>query len=154
MMKGKHQASLDAKHSKKIEPADCFVTFTGNREGWKMIHGTGCAHYVAHKLGMRRGRPGINACDQGYVIKVPELVHGLARIEPGAVSVNDVWANHALTHCGIVTKVEPAADAKHWPKITITHCASNEHAHRLGPTVSDWASFFGGHGTFYKRPSS
>jgi hypothetical protein len=135
--------------SEEISPAECFVTFVSTAEGWAPLTGTGCAHYVAHILGIRRGQKGISACDLGFTIKVPALVQGMTSVEPSDVAVNDVWTNRAKDHCGIVTKVKKNTGAE-FPTITITHCASNHAAGRLGPTVSDWRTFFGAHGHFYR----
>lgn len=146
--KTKEDASKEV-DSVKISPARCFVTFKSTAAGWAPLDGTGCAHYVAHKLGLIRGQKGISACDEGYIIKVPMLIEGMVTVKPSDVRVNDVWANAGKSHCGIVTAVQPSE--KGLPTITITHCASNEQAGRVGPTVSDWKQLFGAHGNFYRR---
>ena len=132
-----------------ISPPDCFVTFVSTAAGWKPLHGTGCAHYVAHQLGIKRGMIGISACDKGFTIKVPELIDGMTTIEAMQVKVNDVWANSAKDHCGIVVKVE-AAKVGGVPKITISQCSSNQSAGRLGVNEQDWSAFFGGRGAFFR----
>jgi len=44
-------ALLDA----HVTPRDCFVWYAGGQDGWTPIAGTGCAHYVAHQLGIQLG---------------------------------------------------------------------------------------------------
>ena len=38
-----------------VEPKPCFVWYTGNARGWTPIPGTGCAHWIAHQLGLGAG---------------------------------------------------------------------------------------------------
>jgi hypothetical protein len=147
--KTKAEASREV-DQRKIVPSACFVTFKSTALGWAPLDGTGCAHYVAHQLNIRRGRPGISACDLGYCIKVPLLVQGLARVEPSDVRENDIWANAAQTHCGYVIQVTPATAAGGTPQIRISQCSSNESAGRLGVNQQDWATFFHGGGSFYR----
>jgi hypothetical protein len=150
-MSRKTQAALAVAQTHEISPGDCFVRFINAKEGWGPIPGTGCAHYVAHRLGIRRGTVGNTACDLGYTIRVPLLLQGMQPVDPKNVRENDVWANIALTHCGIVTLVVSSTGlGGSQPTITITHCASNQTAGRLGPTVSDWATFFRRGGSFYR----
>jgi len=73
---------------------------------WAAITGTGCAHWVAHPLGISQG-VAFNQCLEGRTIRVPDLVAGKARIAKAKdVKVNDTWANGGLNHCGLVAKVE------------------------------------------------
>jgi hypothetical protein len=124
------------------------VTFGSTAAGWAPLTGTGCAHYVAHILNVRRGTPGISACDLGFTIKVPMLVQGMPTVKPALVQVNDIWVNQAQSHCGIVVAVQPVTGKN--PKITISQCSSNEAAGRLGVNQQDWATFFHGQGSFYR----
>ena len=56
-----------------VVPRDCFVWYMDSRRGWEPIPGTGCAHYVAHRLGITRGA----VCDAGSSIRVSDVVAGM-----------------------------------------------------------------------------
>jgi hypothetical protein len=147
--KSKAQAT-HAVDRQMIDPPGCFVTFKNSAVGWAPLHGTGCAHYVAHELGIRRGKKGLAACDLGFCIKVPMLVEGMSIVPPSHVQISDIWVNHAKNHCGFVVMIERTDSAGGLPKITISQCSSNRKAGRLGVNSQDWATFFGGHGAFYR----
>jgi hypothetical protein len=148
--KTKQQASLDVDRE-MIDPPDCFIYFKNTAEGWAPLSGTGCAHFVAHQLRIMKGRKShLEVCDLGYTVKVPLLVHGLGVVHPRDVKVDDIWANHARNHCGIVTSVVPAKINGGMPTIKITQCSSNRAHGRLGRNTQDWATFFSGHGVFYR----
>src|SRR5205085_12658965 len=77
-----------------VQPKACFVWFVGNAAGYAPIPGTGCAHYVSHKLGLKGGHA---RCLDGYYVRVPELVAGMTPVgSVDDVRVNDVWANNGL----------------------------------------------------------
>ena len=140
--KTKQQAIAEVDHQ-MISPTDCFVTYAGTKEGWKPLHGTGCAHYVAHKLNIKSGQIGITACDLGFTLRVPMLIANMHRIvDINKVAVNDVWVNHARDHCGIVIAFQAAEPGKRYPKITISQCSSNRRRaesasiNRIGPNSS------------------
>lgn len=131
-----------------VSHKECFITFHSNSKGWKPIDGTGCAHYVAHVLGIRKGVAGSNACMEGFAIRVPQLTSDLSTVLSTDVRVNDIWANAGLTHCGIVTKVTPKTD-KQPLIIEITHCSSSQH----GVVTNQWHTHFGSGGNFYRSGS-
>ena len=135
-------AAVDA----HVEPKACFVTFVGTAAGWSPLSGTGCAHWVAHQLGIIRGSRGNNACDLGNPIRVRDVVSGRGAIQPADAQVNDIWANTGLTHCGLVATITPAATAGAPPIITITHDSSGQG----GVFTNDWATYFHGGGVFYR----
>jgi hypothetical protein len=60
-------ASLDG----HVTPRDCFIWYSGNRNGWARIIGTGCAHYVAHQLNIGVGGP---RCLAGFSHRVADVV--------------------------------------------------------------------------------
>ena len=75
-----------------VTPRDCFVWYKGSHDGWAPITGTGCAHYVAHQLGIQAGPPGA-LCLAGYVYRVPMVIIGRQRITGG-------WARYKSTTSG------------------------------------------------------
>src|SRR4051794_32475163 len=91
-----------------VQPRSCFVTLISTAVGWAPLTGTGCAHWVAHQLGIIRGTGGIDACDDGNAIRVRDVVAGRGSIPPVQAQPNDIWANTGLTHCGLVASVTPA----------------------------------------------
>jgi hypothetical protein len=137
------QAAVDS----HVEPKECFVWYMDNKRGWMAIsdlpHSTGCAHYVAHKLGVTKGA----TCNAGYTIRVPDLVQSMSAVKSEAVQQSDVWTNAGNTHCGLVVTVTEATDAKTKKReIEIEHCSSAQG----GVVRNDWASHFHGAGNFYR----
>ena len=80
-------ALLDA----HVTPRDCFVWYAGGQDGWTPIAGTGCAHYVAHQLGIQLGGSGA-CCLAGFSYRVSSVIIGrqvdchVQLAEPGVVS--------------------------------------------------------------------
>ena len=128
-----------------VEPKACFVT-TDNGRDYRPIIGTGCAHWVSHQLGIRRGTPGGSACDLGYAIRVPDVLTGRASVLPADVQAGDVWANDGRTHTGLVDSVTQAEKEGQKPKVVIRHCSSGQG----GVATNDWATYFRGGGHFYR----
>jgi len=99
-----------------VDPKPCFVT-TDDGRVWRSISGTGCAHYVAHTLGIKGGGAGGTACLEGFIVPVRLLLGALSGqvISVYDVRVNDIWFNdetftpqaRARDHCGIVTGIIP-----------------------------------------------
>lgn len=138
----KQMEAAAKKVDKHVEPKECFVWYKNSKEGWQPITGTGCAHWVAHEKGIKRGR---NRCLAGYSGRVKELVKGMSEVKDLAkVKKGHVWASDRLTHCGLVESVKPAKSGK--PEIRIKHDST-----KLGKVaVSDWGKYFKGGGKFYK----
>ncbi|MBN1362191.1 MAG: IPT/TIG domain-containing protein [Sedimentisphaerales bacterium] len=106
-----------------IQPQECFIWKDGDPDTpWRVIPGTGCAHWVAHQLGLgvlpspwQQWETGHiepplpeeawDVCYDGYYINVTTLVEGLEEIEREKVIVGDVWTQSDLGHCGIVREV-------------------------------------------------
>lgn len=95
------QVAAAAQVDAHVQPPNCFVWYTGGASGWTPLPGTGCAHWVAHQLGIRGGA----VCLEGYTIRVPDLVRGRQQIAVADVQANDIWANSALSHTGLVVQV-------------------------------------------------
>jgi len=123
-----------------VEPKACFIWFADSKQGWKPIDGTGCAHYVAHRLNLKGGKL---RCSAGYFCRVKELIATLTPVALANVAVNDVWANDALSHTGVVDSVDRSNPAV--PKFTITHASSR--LQRV--STNDW-EYFGRKGKFYR----
>jgi hypothetical protein len=129
-----------------VEPKACFVTRdSGRRDDWRPLTGTGCAHWVAHQLGLKGGTAGSNACMQGYILRVPDLVSGRPTIELKDVKVNDIWTNVGLTHTGLIFEIRHKDGVVE--DLTIRHCSSGQG----GVVDSPWKSHFGGKGRFYRH---
>lgn len=125
-----------------VEPKVCFVTHINSKEGWDTLAGTGCAHWLAHQKGMRRGHPGDgHTCVQGCPTRVKDVVLGRVNVATGQVQKGDIWAT--ADHCGIVESVIPLPTK---PVIMIRNCSSKQG----GVFLNDWANHFKGEGKFYR----
>jgi len=143
-MLAQSRSTAVSKVDRHVSPKECFVWYMNNARGYEPIEGTGCAHYVAHQLGMRSGHSSSNGCDHGYLIRVADVVRGKGWVPATEVQVNDVWASDDLAHCGVVTGIAAGDDGQ--PLITITHCSSRDG----GVFASDWKLRFRGGGRFYR----
>jgi hypothetical protein len=139
---------------KHVSPKDCFIWKINNEKGYEALtvldkKNTGCAHWVAHEKGWKKGKAGRNGCDQDYYIRVKDIVNEAgSEVAPADVVVGNVWVNDTNTHCGIVRKVQPSKDPAKDPNptIEIEHCSSGQ-----GKVAKDeWAKKFNSAGTFYK----
>lgn len=125
-----------------VQPPSCFVTYLGG-DRWRVITGTGCAHWVAHQKRLVSGGSGAT-CLLGNLVRVPDVITGKAkRSNLAKVKAGDIWVSPTLDHCGLVEKVAP--DAKLGVRITIKHCSSK----RGGVFSDDFHSHFGAKGSFY-----
>lgn len=125
-----------------VEPKECFIAYDGRR--WVPIPGTGCAHYVAHRLNISSGAPW-NKCLRGCTIRVSDLVQGRQKVaDLKDVQVNDIWAAADLSHNGIVSQVDKDPSGK--VTISITHDSSRQG----GVRTNDFNVYFHGEGSFYR----
>jgi hypothetical protein len=139
-----------------ISPRDCFVWHKNSKEGYMVIPGTPCAHYVSHQLELT-GKSA--CCDEGYLIRVSDVVAALTEIKVEDVQVNDVWARQKgdsgaggkepTNHCGMVVGVErdPAGAIV---SITIRHNSSRQKK----VAENDWKTYFKGGGKFYTKSAT
>ncbi len=141
-------AALDA----HVTPPGCFVWYTGSRNGWAPIAGTGCAHYVAHQRGINIGSPG-SRCLAGFSYRVSDVIIGRQAVNGGlaAVQVNDIWVSPTRDHTGLVSRIDPPAPSapgapQHPPVVWITHASSAQH--RLATNRFD--TYFHGSGSFLR----
>jgi hypothetical protein len=128
-----------------VEPKDCFVWYQKSNT-WVPIPGTGCAHWVAHQLGLRNVGYG-DKCLEGFAYRIPDLIQGKAIVTLDKVQVNDIYVISDGSHTGLVSKVKPAN-----PKtgsalqISIMHDSS-----RQGQVAeNDFSTYFKGKGKFYR----
>ena len=123
-----------------VSPKECFIWYASSKLGWTAMPGTGCAHYVAHKLGLKAS--GLK-CLAGYVVRVPDLVAGMAKVKVEEVTENDIWTNAGLSHTGIVVEVKEADGVRNF---VIEHCSSAQG----GVVRNEWRTHFGGQGSFHR----
>ena len=108
-----------------VVPRNCFVWNDGpTGYPWRPIPGTGCAHWVAHQLGIRRGA----TCHEGHSIRVSDVIYGRTEVEISSCKVGDIWTNSDRTHCGIVRQL---GNGKVW----VEHDSSGQ-----GGVVKNWFS--------------
>ncbi len=109
-----------------VEPKECFVWHDGPSGAiWRAIPGTGCAHWVAHQLNIRIGNA---TCNDGYSIRVSDVIYGRTEVQMQYCRAGDIWTNSELTHCGIVRQVANG-------KALVENCSS-----AAGGVVKDWVS--------------
>ncbi len=128
--------------SNDIEPRKCFVWYIGGNV-WRAIQGTGCAHWVAHEKNITKGAP-IHKCLAGCTLKVSDLILGKIKVPLDKVVVGQIYVNPGVTHCGIVSKITKLPGKP--DKIEIQHSSSRQKK----VAKNDYATYFGGKGTFYK----
>jgi hypothetical protein len=128
-----------------VEPKECFIWYVSN-DNWQSITGTGCAHWVSHQLNVHAGGAGA-CCLSGFTYRVPILVNSRTPVpNVSQVRVNDIWASPSLDHTGIVIRITPPAKAGGSPTLTIRHDSSGQGR----VAENDFATYFHGHGTFYR----
>jgi hypothetical protein len=71
---------------------------------WRRIPGYGCAHYVAHRLGITEGERSEN-CRGGFSVTIGQIRAGRNEVDLPQVQVNDIWLQGTL-HSGVVIAVE------------------------------------------------
>ncbi len=133
------------KVDKHVEPKGCFVWYKDGKTGWQPIPGTGCAHWVAHERGIKRGSKG-EQCMLGYPFKVKTMIGGKSEVEREAVKVNDVYITPEADHTGLVVKVKPNEKDPKKPELTIRHDSSAQG----GVAENDFDKHFKGNGTFHR----
>jgi len=136
-----------------VTPKECFVTYDGSKKGWRAIVGTGCAHWVAHQLRIRRGRPD-EVCAEGYTYRVVDVIAGARKIdrEWEEVRHNDIWVDPRREHCGLVVSIKEVKVGEEVKQaIAIMHCASAQFGGgERGVVTDDFERHFKGRGDFYR----
>ncbi|MCB2264010.1 MAG: hypothetical protein LGR52_13915 [Candidatus Thiosymbion ectosymbiont of Robbea hypermnestra] len=133
---------------KHVDPRDCFIWYLGG-DKWAAITGTGCAHWVAHQTGIKKGVPTYR-CLKGFTVKIADIANGKKQVKSlNDVKVGDIYVNPAKTHCGIVSKTQMLPGKPGTPstkKIEIQHDSS-----RQGRVAkNDFATYFSGKGAFFR----
>lgn len=130
--------------SAHVEPKACFVWYEGGTRGWQPIPGTGCAHWLLHQLGRKTG--GGPTCMEGYPIRVSAVTVGRTLVAVADVRVNDIYVSPTADHTGLVIRVTPPARPGGIPRITIRHDSSGQGR----VSENEFATYFHGHGNFYR----
>lgn len=139
-------AAAAKKVDKHVDPKECFVWYEGGKAGWQPIPGTGCAHWVSHQRGYKRGGES-ERCMLGYTFRVKTMLGGLSEVKKlSDVKVNDVYATPSKDHTGLVIKVLANKAKPEEPTITIRHDSSAQ-----GKVAdNEFATYFKGKGSFYR----
>ncbi len=130
-----------------IVPKDCFVWKDGPdpSKPWRVIEGTGCAHWVAHELvlgtfpspwlrwEMGEIEPPLpeeawDVCYDGFYINVGNVIQGRKEVEIKDAKVGDIWTRSDLGHCGIVRQVGSG-------QVLIEHCSDI-----AGGLIEEWVT--------------
>ena len=133
-----------ARVNRHVEPKECFVWYEGGARGWQPIPGTGCAHWLLHRLNRKTG--GGPVCLAGYPIRVSAVSVGRQTVQLANVRVNDIYVSPSADHTGLVIRVTPPARAGGTPTILIRHDSSAQGR----VAENDFARHFHGRGTFYR----
>lgn len=127
-----------------VQPKPCFIWYQGGYD-WRPIPGTGCAHWVAHEIGLRVG-PAHRRCLLGHTFRVTDLVEGLSEVKRMEnVVVGDVFVNPWKSHCGLVRRIDRSLDGR--MAIEIEHDSNRQG----GVFRNDFGTYFKGQGTFYRK---
>ncbi len=137
-------AAAAARVDVHVQPKSCFVWYAGSNN-WQPISGTGCAHWVAHQLGIRSG--GRNEqCLEGFTFRVRTLVAGKTVVPLAQVRVNDIYVTPSMDHTGLVIQVTPDPNTPASPQIIIRHDSS-----RQGRVAeNEFRTYFNHAGSFYR----
>ena len=127
--------AVRVKVRRHCEPRECFIWYE-KANTWSTIIGTGCAHYVAHQLGIF-GTFTKNVCFAGYLFKVPDIVKVTTLVDIKDLQLNDIYINPSVNHTGLVIKIDNS-------KITIRHASSGQEK----VAENEFATYFKGKGTF------
>jgi hypothetical protein len=128
-----------------VVPKDCFVWYV-RANTWQAITGTGCAHWMAHQLGIR-STASQEQCLAGYICRVATLVQRTTAVPLANVRVNDIYVSPNTDHTGLVIRVTPSPPTPAGPgrpQIMIRHDSSRQG----GVSDNEFATYFQGSGTF------
>jgi len=127
-----------------VEPKPCFIWYA-SANNWQPIAGTGCAHWVAHQRGIKKGSRG-EQCIEGYTYRVRTLIQGLRTVEVADVKVDDIYVTPTKDHTGLVLRVTASKTAGKPPTIVIRHASSGQG--RVAD--NEFATYFHGRGSFHR----
>ncbi|WP_077033022.1 hypothetical protein [Pelomonas sp. KK5] len=130
---------------KHVEPKGCMVWYEGGKKGWQPIPGTGCAHWLAHDQGIKRGGKG-EQCMLGYPFRVSTAVGGRKAVKLAEVKVGDFFVKPDQSHCGLVVKVTPDPKNPDHPTVIIRSDSSAQ-----GKVAdNDFDGYYSGKGSFVR----
>ncbi|MEK7395624.1 MAG: DUF4157 domain-containing protein [Candidatus Poribacteria bacterium] len=113
------RAGAEAAVPTHVSPRSCFVWRDGpTGHPWRVIPGTGCAHWVAHQRGI--SGPG---CYDNYALRVSQVVAGLTSYNLPNARVGDIWTNIGGSHTGIVRGINTNS-AGTVISVNVEHCSS------------------------------
>ncbi len=106
-----------------VSPSNCFVWNDGPNPQfpWRVIPGTGCAHWVAHEEGIN-DNPG---CFAGNAIRVSQVTSGKTSHAITNAQVGDIWTNSGGTHTGIVRALNTDTQGN-VTSVQVEHCSSGQ----------------------------
>jgi hypothetical protein len=83
---------------------------------WRPIPGYGCAHHVAHVLGIST-EPARANCRGGMSVTIDQITEGRTAHPLADAAVNDIWSSGI--HSGVITEVDAAV-----PRVRIDQCGA------------------------------
>lgn len=138
-------AAARAQVDRHVQPKDCFVWYV-RANTWQPIQGTGCAHWVAHQLGIRG--TGSEQCLDGYLYRVSSLIQRTRPVDLADVRLRDIYISPRSDHTGLVVRITPQPHPRGQlappPHILIRHDSSRQG--QVGD--NDFHTYFHGQGTF------
>lgn len=103
--------------AKKAFPYVCFVYEDGSKDHpFRAIPGWGCAHYVAHQLGIKIGSS-YETCRKGFSVQIGQLKQGRTQLGLQWARNDDIWISEDGGHSGLVIAVDKSA-----PRVRIRAC--------------------------------
>jgi hypothetical protein len=102
---------------------------------WRPIPGYGCAHYVAHRLGITTGQSWEN-CRSGNSVTIEQIVRGRTANALASAQVDDIWVL-GMVHSGVVTSVETDA-AGQLTRARVNQCNTRGGVANIGVTSGDF----------------
>lgn len=130
-----------------VEPKPCFVWYLGG-DKWQSIPGTGCAHWVAHQLGIRS--TGTEQCMDGYIFRVSTLVQRTRSVKLADLRVNDIYVNPGADHTGLVLSITPIPQRPGHPALPPNIMIRHDSSGQGKVADNDFATYFHGKGTFHR----
>ena len=123
-----------------VRPRDCFVWEDGwGKCRWRVVPGTGCAHWVSHQLDLKGGRPGKNGCHEGFLIRVDDILKGRKEVDFGKAQPGDLWwirRDDGSKHIGIIREVKTNGEGK-VIEILVEHDSDSETGKGKG-VINSW----------------
>jgi hypothetical protein len=92
---------------------------------WRRIPGYGCAHHVAHILGIRNGAT-YQKCRGGFSVTIDQVTQNRAAHPLAEAQVNDVWSSGI--HSGVVRQVDATANP---PRVRVDQCGVGGNAQNI-----------------------